>query len=235
MAWKSIAGTIQKNTIDGMLRVVVDGEATDINSGALTGELALDSDLETQTTPTEDNKFVSRHGLIYWWNWLKTQAVNITGSWQFSKLGAGVAANISAFISLGLNTASIGQLYIPPSTVDYTGSIIGMLWNNTGEFKFLDVDGISNRLFKWNNNELGISDGNYVVVLNQYGSASANIKVTERWVFNTDVIDAIAAATFVLSRDTITPANDAIMFRGQMYDDGTYTYEAIEDNIVRRW
>lgn len=34
MAWKSIAGTIQKNTDDGTLRIVVDGEVTVIGSGS---------------------------------------------------------------------------------------------------------------------------------------------------------------------------------------------------------
>ena len=53
--------------------------------------------------------------------------------------------------------------------------------------------------------------------------------------YDTDVLDAISAATWSSDRATLTPANSKIMYKGQRYDDGTYTYEAIDDNEIRRW
>jgi hypothetical protein len=40
-------------------------------------EYPTDDQLETQTTPNvEDNKIISRRGLLYWWNWLKGDVIN---------------------------------------------------------------------------------------------------------------------------------------------------------------
>lgn len=149
-------------------------------------------------------------------------------------LGLGIAPNSGAFETVAAATSAKAQLLLTQSTTDYTGTANGMLWNNTGELKFID-NAIVNRVFKWYNNELGKSDGNYVVTLNQYGDASVNIKVTERWVYDTDVLAAITAATWTSDRATITPANSKKMYKGQRHDDGTYSYEAIDDNKVKRW
>ena len=149
-------------------------------------------------------------------------------------LALGMANNLSSFASIAAATAAKAQLLLTQGTVDYTGTVNGMFWNNSGELKFID-NAIVNRAFKWYNNELGKSDGNYVVTLNQYGDASANIKVTERWVYDTDVLAAITAATWSSDRATITPANSKKMYKGQRHDDGTYSYEAIDDNYIKRW
>lgn len=72
--------------------------------GKLTGTKASDAELQTQTTPTEDNKFVSRRGLIYWWNWLRSQAVTITGNWNFTgtlkRGGSDVLTQVDATVAL---------------------------------------------------------------------------------------------------------------------------------------
>lgn len=149
-------------------------------------------------------------------------------------VGVGTAPSAAAWLTMAANTAAKGSYLMTQSTTDYTGTINGMFWNNGGELKFLD-NAIVNRVFKWYNNELGKSDGNYVVTLNQYGDASANIKVTERWVYDTDVLAAIVSATWSSDRATITPANSKKMYKGQRHDDGTYSYEAIDDNKLKRW
>lgn len=149
-------------------------------------------------------------------------------------LGLGIAPNSGAFETVAAATSAKAQLLLTQGTENYSGSVNGMFWNNAGELRFVD-NGIANRVFKWYNNELGKSDGNYVVTLNQYGDASANIKVTERWVYDTDVLDAITAASWSSDRAILTPANSKIMYKGQRHDDGTYSYEAIDDNKIRRW
>lgn len=45
---------------------------------------AVDVELQTQTTPAEDYKLISRRGLIFFWNWVKTQAITWTGINRFS-------------------------------------------------------------------------------------------------------------------------------------------------------
>lgn len=139
-------------------------------NGKLAGTLAADADLQTQTTPTEDNKIVSRHGLIYYFNWLKTQVVNITGRWQFAGIGAGIASNVASFLNLAVNTASVGQILLPKSAVDYTGTLAGMLWNNAMEFKFYDdVVGSVNRLIKLNGNS-ALANSNPLNVVTSTGT-----------------------------------------------------------------
>lgn len=202
-------------------------------AGKLTGTIAPDSDLQTQTTPTEDNKITSRRGLIYYVNWLKTQVVNVTGRWQFAGIGAGIASNVAAFLNVAVNTASLGQLLLPPSTLDYAGTLAGMIWNNSGEIKII-TNGIVNRFLKVYDNELFKSDGNYVATFNQYGDLSANIKVTERWVYDEEIIDAIEGATYTDDRATISVSGKTL-YKGQRHDDGVFSYEAISDNSIKRW
>jgi hypothetical protein len=122
-------------------------------SGKLTGILATDIEVQTQTTPSEDNKFVSQSKLIGWFNWLKTQVVNISSTWSFTKILAGTTTAKNAHASVAANTTTNAQFNLAPSAMDYTGTEDGALWNNTSELKFYDatVAGI-NRLLKLRGN-----------------------------------------------------------------------------------
>lgn len=154
---------------------------------------------------------------------------------QFGKLGLGAAANIGAYLTFGANTSAIGSILMTPSAVDYTGTNLGTFWNNGGEIKFVDTGVITNRLLKVYNNALYKGTGTRVMVANTVGDMSATEILTEQYVTDTDVIFAITGATYSSNRVTITPASSKIFYQGQMYDDGTYTYLAIDDNKVRRW
>ncbi|TZF84511.1 hypothetical protein FW774_05855 [Pedobacter sp. BS3] len=200
----------------------------------LTGTLAADADLQTQTTPSEDNKFVSRRGLIYFWNWLKTQTVNIAASWSFTKGLFGTATAKNSHVTVAANTSTNAQINLAPSSTDYTGTESGAVWNNAGELKFYDGTNV-NALVKALSNALLSGSTNRSLSVNQYGDISANDEEIEGFVMDTDVIDAITGATYTSDRATITPDDDKVMYLGQMYDDGTYTYLAIDDNEVRRW
>lgn len=168
------------------------------------------------------------------WTYLKSNPQTI-GAWQFNGIGLGAApSSTEAWLTFAANTNIRVPIQLTPGNQDYAGATPGAMWNNNGEIKFIE-NAIVNRLLKVYNNELFKSDGNYVPTFNQYGDLSANIKVTERWVYDTDVINAIVGATWTNDRATLTPANDKMMYKGQRYDDGTYTYEAINDNAVRRW
>ena len=76
-----------------------------------------------------------------------------TSTLQASNIGAGIAANVSSYLNTAVNTASVGQILLPKSAVDYTGTLAGMLWNNAMEFKFYDDVLVTvNRLLKLNGN-----------------------------------------------------------------------------------
>jgi len=199
----------------------------------LTGTLAADADLQTQTTPSEDSKFVSRHGLIYFWNWLKTQTVNIAASWSFTKGLFGTTTAKNAHITVAASTSTTAQINLAPGA-EYIGNESGAINNVGGELKFYDGTG-ANRILKALSNAVLAGSTNRSVSVNASGDISANDEEIEGFVMDTDVIDAITGATYTSDRATITPDDDKVMHLGQMYDDGTYTYLAIGDNEVRRW
>ena len=81
------------------------------------------------------------------------QNIHTAATPQFAGLGLGAAANVASYLNVIANTASVGQIYFPPSALDYTGTLSGMLWNNTSEWKFYDgVLSTVNRLVKLNGN-----------------------------------------------------------------------------------
>ncbi|WP_293303106.1 hypothetical protein [Pedobacter sp. UBA4863] len=169
-------------------------------------------------------------------NWAYMKSINQSvGTWQFNGVGLGIAgSSTAAYLTFLANTTSRPLMQLTQSAVDYTGTTNGMFWNNGGELKFVD-NSIVNRVLKVYNNELFKSDGNYLATFNQYGDLSATIVVKEKWIYDSDVINALEGATWATDRETITPANGKVMYKGQKYDDGTYSYEAYDDNKVRRW
>ena len=169
------------------------------------------------------------------WGYLKGIVNNITALWQFTVgIGIGIAGVTSSFLKLAANTTAKSQVNLTPSTTDVTSPVNGDVWNNAGELKLME-NSIVNRMVKLYNNELLKSDGNYILMSNQYGDLSNSVKIAERWVYDSDVIVAITGASWSSDRTHITPSNSKVMYKGQRYDDGTYTYEATEDNYLRRW
>lgn len=197
-------------------------------------DIASDSELETQTTPVEDKKIVSVHGLIYWWNWLRTQAISFTNTVSIFKGVFGSTAAANAHITTAPANNTTASLNLKPSSDEYTGDEAGAITNILGELKFNDGEQ-QVRLIKTLSNELFSGVGNRVFMTNEQGDVYASVPAMSKWVYNTDVLDAIAAATWTDDRADITPANSQIMYKGQQHDDGTYTYEAIANNRVRRW
>lgn len=197
----------------------------------LTGTLAADADLQTQTTPTEDNKFVSRRGLIYWWNWLRTQTATITARWQFTGIGIGTAGVTDALLILAASTASVASMVITWGAA-YTGTRSGSIWGETTGFRLRILRGTtpSDILFS-DRNTLFEGDGIRVAEFAPDGSLIGTSPSIEAWVFDTDLQDDIVSATYDgTGRATVTG-----ILAGQEYDDGTYSYKAYADNQVRRW
>uniref|UniRef100_UPI0018ED6C00 hypothetical protein n=1 Tax=Pedobacter sp. ASV28 TaxID=2795123 RepID=UPI0018ED6C00 len=160
---------------------------------------------------------------------------NLTGTGRLDTgLGLGVAPNTTTWETILANTTTKSQLRLNPSTVDVSAPANGDIWNNAGELKFME-NAIVNRILKSYNNELFKSDGNYFAMFNQYGDMSATVKAGELWVYDTDVLAAITSATWTSNRATLTPANGKIMLKGQLHDDGVFTYLAVDDNKIRRW
>ncbi len=98
------------------------------------------------------------------------QDIHTAATPQFTRIGLSAAANVAAYITAAANTASVGQLYFPPSAVDYTGTLSGMLWNNASEWKFYDgVLGSVNRFIKLNGNSI-LANSNSLNVVTSTGT-----------------------------------------------------------------
>jgi len=98
------------------------------------------------------------------------QDIHTVAAPQFARLGLGAAANLASYLNVIANTTTVGQLYLPPSAVDYTGTLSGMLWNNTSEWKFYDgVLSSVNRLIKLNGNSI-LANSNPLNVVTSTGT-----------------------------------------------------------------
>lgn len=101
---------------------------------------------------------------------LPSGASTFASTLQATRLGLGASANLASYLNVIANTASVGQLYLPPSAVDYTGTLSGMLWNNTSEWKFYDgVLSSVNRLLKLNGNT-ALANANALNVVTSTGT-----------------------------------------------------------------
>lgn len=196
--------------------------------------ISPDALLETQTTPTEDGLSVSRRGLIYYWNWLKTQAINWGNTFQATRFGAGIAPNVAAKVTVAANTATEGQMLLTPSSTDYTGTLGGMTWNNGGVIKFRDATGQVDLLKSARNPSLeGV--GSAMLIVTADGSLGRGATIDEGFETNPDVISALTSATYVSGYAEITPTT-GVFYQGDEYFDETtkYWYRAIADNKVIR-
>lgn len=107
-----------------------------------------------------------------------TERLTITGAGagifsstlQATNIGIGAAANLASYLNVIANTTTVGQIYFPPSAVDYTGTLSGMLWNNASEWKFYDGALSSvNRLLKLNGNT-ALANANALNVVTSTGT-----------------------------------------------------------------
>jgi hypothetical protein len=97
-------------------------------------------------------------------------AATFASTLQATRLGLGAAANLASYLNVIANTSTVGQIYFPPSAVDYTGTLSGMLWNNTSEWKFYDgVLSSVNRLLKLNGNT-ALANANALNVVTSTGT-----------------------------------------------------------------
>ena len=101
---------------------------------------------------------------------LPSGASTFASTLQATRLGLGAAANLASYLNVIANTTTVGQIYFPPSAVDYTGTLSGMLWNNTSEWKFYDgVLSSVNRLIKLNGNSI-LANSNPLNVVTSTGT-----------------------------------------------------------------
>ena len=98
------------------------------------------------------------------------QDIHTTAAPQFSRLGLGAIANLSSYLNFPTNTTSVGQLILPKSILDYTGTLAGMIWNNSMEFKFYDdVTSSVNRFLKLSGNT-ALANSNTLNVVTSTGT-----------------------------------------------------------------
>lgn len=91
-----------------------EGKALDARQGKVLKEmidnktvnLASDSETQSSTAVSEDNKVVSRSKLFNWWQWIKSQTHTISGAWNFTNK-----------VTLAPGTKDIPSLIIPNGTL----------------------------------------------------------------------------------------------------------------------
>jgi hypothetical protein len=207
-------------------------------SGTNTGDniFATDAELQTQNTPTEDNKVVRRRGLISWFNWLRGQVVNITARWQFLGIGIGTAGVANAWLILAASTSAIGS-FILTFGASYTGTVEGTIWGETTGKKWkVFRNGIADEVIFLGANSGLAGTGYALPILAPDGSLGRGAPLDEEFTLDSDMITAITGATYTSGYSDITPASGKVFRQGESYFDTTtkYKYEAVADNQVIR-
>lgn len=230
--------TFDSSPTSGSTNPVTSGGVFTALGDKLTGTLAADADLQTQTTPAEDNKFVSRHGLIFFWNWLRTQAVEWTNTFRATRFGAGIAPNVASKVTVAAGSTSETQLILTPRTSanNYTGTIAGSLDNIDGVPKFRDATAQTDLIKKDRNPSLSSVNTLNIIVSNADGSLAVGGQVRQRQITDTDIITAITGASYTDNRATISVSGKTA-YAGQVYNPttGTYNYIVQQDNVIRRY
>jgi hypothetical protein len=200
-------------------------------------DFATAAETQTQTTPaTQAGKMITLFSLIYWFNWLKTQVVNISSTWSFTKLLAGTSTVKNAHLTIAAPTSTIATEHSDWG-IAYTGTEIGAEWKETTDFrKKINRNGVTDEyLFKGVNKALE-GAGVAIAFLGADGTIQRGATVEEAYTLDTDVITAITSATYTTNYAVITPANSKIFRQGDEYFDSTskFLYKAIADNQVKR-
>lgn len=160
----------------------------------------------------------------------------ISGTGRATNFGAGISPNANARYVAAAGTSTIGQFLWTPSA-SYAGTENGMMNYNSGDstLRLMRFGSSDQVIFNNNNPSLKLAGLPRLVETNSSGALSATKPIVSLLVTDTDVISAITGGTYTSDRATITPASSKVMYIGQIYDDGTYTYIAIDNNVVRRW
>ena len=153
----------------------------------------------------------------------------------YGNLSLGTTATPTSYLLLAAPTSTNGSLRLT-SGVAYTGTDSGTVWYETTNTRLRFLKGtIASDVLLTYDNYLLKGTGTRMLTVNSVGDISATDIVDQGFVTDTDVIAAITGSSYTLDRATITPANSKIFYQGQMYDSGSYTYLALDDNYVRRW
>lgn len=160
----------------------------------------------------------------------------ISGTGRATNFGAGIAPNANARYVAAAGTSTIGQFLWTPSA-SYAGTENGMMNYNSGDstLRMMRFGSSDQVIFNNNNSSLKLAGLPRLVEANSSGALAATKPILSLLVTDSDVIAAITGATYTSDRANITPASSKVMYVGQIYDDGTYTYIAIANNVVRRW
>ena len=198
--------------------------------------IATDGEVSTQTTPTEDNKFTSRRGLIFHFNWLKTQVVNIANTWSFTKGLFGTTTAKNAHVIIAASTSTNANSHVEWGAA-YSGSETGAEWKvTTGYRKYLKRNAVTDEYVFMGANPALAGTGTAIMILAADGSITRGAAIDEEFTLDSDIITAITGATYTAGFATITPSGSKTFRQGESYFDSTtkYKYEAVADNAVIR-
>ncbi|MDP5201116.1 hypothetical protein [Flavobacterium sp. DG2-3] len=147
----------------------------------LTASLATDAETQISSSAAEDNKVVSRVKLFNWWNWIKTQTQNISGTWNFINK-----------VTLATGSTTSPPLVIPNGTLTTTplnGAIerdsSGKLWTTYSSLRsrlITSSDPLILLAYKFQNNlevylQTSISETKQAITSNTEIGKIANISI----------------------------------------------------------
>jgi len=117
------------------------------------------------------------------------------------------------------------------TSTDNGATVIQVTGVSTGRWK------LASEFIYQKNNAFLTGTGNRLLQSDATGSITASSSLIDGFVVDTDIINAIAGATYNSGNNFtagITSANGKNMYQGQMYASGNYLYIAILDNLVKR-
>lgn len=160
----------------------------------------------------------------------------ISGTGRATNFGAGIAPNSNHGFTGSASTTTTTPFLITPGA-SYTGTQNGALHYVTADstLRMMRFGSSDQVIFNNNNHSLKLSGLPRLVETNSSGTLAATKPIVSILVTDSDIITAITGASYASDRATITPASSKVMLAGQIYDDSTYTYIAIANNVVRRW
>jgi hypothetical protein len=155
------------------------------------------------------------------------------------RLRAGAAGTVGAVLVtvLGYSTVNDGGGGVfywdgnDSTSTDDGATVVQVTGVSAGRWK------LASEFIYQKNNPAFTGTGNRLVQTDYAGNLNAVNTVVDGFTADSDVITAITGATFNSSNNytaSLTPANNKIMYQGQMYVSGNYLYIATSDNTVKR-
>jgi hypothetical protein len=216
-------------------------ETTTTIGGLINGSTAKTTPVDADMFPLMDSAASNVMKKLSWANvkailktWIET-STTVFSLFTATKALFGTTTSKNAHVVIGASTSTLANENIAWGA-PYTGSEADAEWKETtGYRKFLKRNSATDEYLFMGANPALAGSNPCIALLAPDGSWARGPELKENTTLSSAVITAITGATYTSNRATITPAGGGIFYMGQIYDDGTYTYQAIANNSVRRY